>query len=322
MVRYTHRQRRAVEVIRVRARADATRIAAAGGSARHRRATPTDDRYADAVAGPIREAQALVAGSDTRHHRPPARLPAPVPPAGRHRHGRPRPGHPAQPGAGLPGRLPHRPGGAPGAGGTARCRERGRPRSRSSAWRRSPPRTCCARCSPGSGCGFMAFLGEYVARDLRTEIYEHLQTLSLSFFSRKKTGSLITRVTSDTDRLWEFLAFGIVDVSLSAVMLVGHRRGAHQPRLAARAGDDRCRCRCCAASSSSTASGSSASSCAPGGSGRASPTCVSDTIPGIRVVKAFNQEDSERRRFDLRNAGGDRPVQPRSTRCGPASGRR
>ena len=42
-----------------------------------------------------------------------------------------------------------------------------------------------------------------------------------AFFSRKKTGSLITRVTADTDRLWEFIAFGVVDVSLSIVMLIG-----------------------------------------------------------------------------------------------------
>ncbi|MEJ2239431.1 MAG: ABC transporter ATP-binding protein [Gemmatimonadales bacterium] len=67
----------------------------------------------------------------------------------------------------------------------------------------------------------MTVLGEFVARDLRTQLYEHLQTLSLSFYSRKKTGSIITRVSSDTDRLWDFLAFGVVDVSLSVVMLVG-----------------------------------------------------------------------------------------------------
>src|SRR4029079_9147060 len=68
---------------------------------------------------------------------------------------------------------------------------------------------------------YMAVLGEYVARDLRSELYEHIQRLSLSFFSRKKTGSLITRVTADTDRLWEFIAFGVVDVSLSLGMLAG-----------------------------------------------------------------------------------------------------
>src|SRR3989442_2965081 len=67
----------------------------------------------------------------------------------------------------------------------------------------------------------MSVLGEWVARDLRAELYEHLQRLSLAFFSRKRTGSLITRVSADTDRLWEFLAFGVVDVSLSLVMLAG-----------------------------------------------------------------------------------------------------
>src|SRR5213075_1489879 len=59
------------------------------------------------------------------------------------------------------------------------------------------------------------------ARDLRDDLYEHIQRLSLSFFSRKRPGSLITRVSADTDRLWEFLAFGVVDVSLSLVMLTG-----------------------------------------------------------------------------------------------------
>jgi ATP-binding cassette subfamily B protein len=67
----------------------------------------------------------------------------------------------------------------------------------------------------------MAVIGEYVARDLRRELYEHLQTLSVAFYSRKKTGSLITRVTSDTDRLWDFLTFGVIDLSLSVVMLIG-----------------------------------------------------------------------------------------------------
>ncbi|HEX9620323.1 MAG TPA: ABC transporter ATP-binding protein [Polyangiaceae bacterium] len=67
----------------------------------------------------------------------------------------------------------------------------------------------------------MALIGENVARDLRSELYDHLQRLSMAFFSRKKTGSLITRVSSDTDRLWEFLALGVVDVSLAVVMLVG-----------------------------------------------------------------------------------------------------
>ena len=146
----------------------------------------------------------------------------------------------------------------------------------------------------------MAVLGEFVARDLRTELYDHLQTLSLSFFGRKKTGSLITRVSSDTDRLWEFLALGVVDVSLSLVMLVGlgsvliyldaklglvmtvpvpllcwliFRHGQRMNRIFLRAWRKWSRV----------------------------TDVLSDTIPGMRIVKAFNQEEQEKRRFALRN---------------------
>ena len=146
----------------------------------------------------------------------------------------------------------------------------------------------------------MSVLGEWVARDLRTELYEHIQRLSLSFFSRKKTGSLITRVTSDTDRLWDFLAFGVVDVSLSLVMLLGlstvllfldwrlglvmtlpvpllcwgiYRHGEALQRLFLRAWRK----------------------------WSGVTDVLSDTIPGIRVVKAFNQEDREIGRFGERN---------------------
>ncbi len=147
---------------------------------------------------------------------------------------------------------------------------------------------------------WMAVLGEHVARDLRTELYEHLQKLSLSFYSRKKTGSLITRVTADTDRLWEFLALGIVDVSLSIVMLLGlsavlihldwklglimtlpvpflclwvYWHGRRMNKLFLRAWRKW---------SSVT-------------------DVVSDTIPGMKVVKAFHQEEREKERFGARN---------------------
>src|SRR5438874_2740990 len=146
----------------------------------------------------------------------------------------------------------------------------------------------------------MSILGEWVARDLRSELYEHIQRLSLAFFSRKRTGSLITRVSADTDRLWDFLAFGLVDVSVSLVMLVGlgsvlisldwrlglvmtlpvpvfcwliYRHGENISRLFIRAWRKWSRV----------------------------TDVLSDTIPGIRVVKAFNQEHREIERFDERN---------------------
>jgi len=146
----------------------------------------------------------------------------------------------------------------------------------------------------------MSTLGELVARDLRAELYAHIQRSSLAFFSRKKTGSLIARVTADTDRLWEFIAFGVVDVSLSLVMLAGlgavlltldwrlglvmtlpvpvfcwliYRHGESLNGLFIRTWRKWSRV----------------------------TDILSDTIPGIRVVKAFNQETREIDRFVVRN---------------------
>jgi ATP-binding cassette subfamily B protein len=146
----------------------------------------------------------------------------------------------------------------------------------------------------------MSVLGELVARDLRAELYEHLQKLSLSFFSRKKTGSLITRVCADTDRLWEFLALGIVDVSLSILLLIG--LGAvliyldwalglvmilPVPLLCAAIWLHGERLQGLFLHAWRKWSNVT--------------DVVSDTIPGMRVVKAFNQEAREKSRFDLRN---------------------
>ena len=43
----------------------------------------------------------------------------------------------------------------------------------------------------------MTWTGERVIFDLRMEIVRHLQSLSLSFFTRRKTGELMSHVTSD-----------------------------------------------------------------------------------------------------------------------------
>lgn len=66
----------------------------------------------------------------------------------------------------------------------------------------------------------LATVGTSVARDLRHDVYEHLHTLSLRFFSKRRTGSLITRVTNDTDRLWDFIVFGSVDLIRNILMIV------------------------------------------------------------------------------------------------------
>lgn len=146
----------------------------------------------------------------------------------------------------------------------------------------------------------MAFMGERVAHDIRTQIYSHLQTLSLRFFTRKQTGSIISRCSSDTDRLWDFIAFGVIEVALSVLMLFGlgavllfldwrlglvmtipvpvilyafvlHGKSMSQIFLKAwRRWSDL-------------------------------TSVLSGTIPGIRVVKAFHQEERESQRFRDRN---------------------
>jgi len=55
-----------------------------------------------------------------------------------------------------------------------------------------------------------SMLGQRVMRDLRMQIFSHLQRLSVSFFDRNPAGRLITRVTSDVETLNELFTAGVV----------------------------------------------------------------------------------------------------------------
>ena len=55
-----------------------------------------------------------------------------------------------------------------------------------------------------------SLLGQRVMRDLRMEIFRHLQRLSVSYFDRNPVGRLITRVTSDVETLNELFTSGVV----------------------------------------------------------------------------------------------------------------
>lgn len=72
----------------------------------------------------------------------------------------------------------------------------------------------------GLRMSILARVGTLVARDLRHQVYAHLQSLSLRFFNKRRVGSLITRVTSDTERLWDFIVFGSVNVFRDAVLIL------------------------------------------------------------------------------------------------------
>src|SRR5262249_26483796 len=54
----------------------------------------------------------------------------------------------------------------------------------------------------------VVWLGGRLSHDLRTQLYQHLQFLSLRFFDKRQTGAVMTRVTQDTDSLQSVLIDG------------------------------------------------------------------------------------------------------------------
>lgn len=60
------------------------------------------------------------------------------------------------------------------------------------------------------GTIFTSLLGQRVMRDMRDELFAHLQRLSIPFFDRNPTGRLVTRVTSDVEALNELFTSGVV----------------------------------------------------------------------------------------------------------------
>jgi ATP-binding cassette subfamily B protein len=56
-------------------------------------------------------------------------------------------------------------------------------------------------------------LGERVQYDLRKNTFNHLQDLSLSYFDRTPVGWIMSRVTSDSERIAQLVTWGLLDVT-------------------------------------------------------------------------------------------------------------
>ena len=67
----------------------------------------------------------------------------------------------------------------------------------------------------------VARIGESFLRDLRIRVFDHLQSLSLDFFSREQTGRLVARMTSDIEALTELVQTGLVMFVTNGLLLVG-----------------------------------------------------------------------------------------------------
>jgi ATP-binding cassette, subfamily B, bacterial len=71
--------------------------------------------------------------------------------------------------------------------------------------------------------GFIALtgiLGQRVQYDLRKKMFKHLQELSLSYYNRTPVGWIMSRVTSDSERIAELVTWGLLDLTW-AIMNVG-----------------------------------------------------------------------------------------------------
>ncbi len=142
----------------------------------------------------------------------------------------------------------------------------------------------------------LAYVSERLAADLRVRTYSHLQSLSLDFFGSRRTGDLMARVGSDTDRINNFISLNLIEFGSNVMLLclTGVVLAWINPTLAVvtllpfplvlwlvyvvrerlRRGFER----------ANVAWGDMTS-------------VLADTIPGIRVVKAFAQERREIARF-------------------------
>jgi ATP-binding cassette subfamily B protein len=146
----------------------------------------------------------------------------------------------------------------------------------------------------------LAWVSDRIGADLRNKTYAHLQSLSLEYFGGKRTGQLIQRLSSDTDRICSFISVQWNDlagdiamflfmaivlfwmdpmmafVTMLPIPIIAWLIGVVRTRLfegflqSSRAYDEM-------------------------------TSLITDTIPGVRVVKAFAQEQREIERYRQAN---------------------
>lgn len=67
---------------------------------------------------------------------------------------------------------------------------------------------------------FIGYVGQKMIEDFRNELYAHLQNLSISFFDRRKTGNIMSRITNDVLILQNFVTLGVIDLITTPLSIV------------------------------------------------------------------------------------------------------
>ena len=141
------------------------------------------------------------------------------------------------------------------------------------------------------------WLGQKIIMNLRSEVYSHIQKLSINYYNTNRTGKIMNRVTSDTARLKQFLVNGLqmtlnhvfmiigiviilfsldwqlaamslfpIPIIVALTIIFANKIHLIYHRIWRRVGDMK--------------------------------AILGDTIPGIKVVKAFTKENEEIKKFD------------------------
>jgi ATP-binding cassette subfamily B protein len=67
---------------------------------------------------------------------------------------------------------------------------------------------------------FMTWAGQHVLRELQVSLFDHMQRLSLSYYSRHESGDLMSRITNDSSTIQQAVGFALVQVLSGAIVLV------------------------------------------------------------------------------------------------------
>jgi ABC-type multidrug transport system fused ATPase/permease subunit len=67
----------------------------------------------------------------------------------------------------------------------------------------------------------VGWVGQRALQDLRIQLFEHLQRMSVGFYSRRRAGVLISRLSNDVEALDTLVSDGVVTLFGSSLMLVG-----------------------------------------------------------------------------------------------------
>ena len=66
-----------------------------------------------------------------------------------------------------------------------------------------------------------AWMGQLAMRDLRVEIFDHIQRLHMGFFDHYPVGRLVTRATNDIESLAEMFSAGLVSLVTDVLKMIG-----------------------------------------------------------------------------------------------------